>query len=507
MPDTFAAQVAGLRGPGLTDVDRAYVDSKANAAVLTFGDVLPFSEPALQRLSGAQPMPSQPEWGVLIPAGQSGATSIIQARFRLTETPDNGDQLVLSMVLATSTPFTRFDNFAAFLQIRRTDNSVITPSPEQAVVSVSNVAGDRVITFTYTTVGNELELMPVAQMLNTAATTVAESIYLRQLTLRQPSDANGLQTGTDRAFAFLTAKTLEKAQDQAVSLLASDYTVTLTVKPTGGDFTHPKLALDSITDAGPTKRYKIEVYPGTYAEYAEWHPKDYVDIEGNGRKDQQIITYENPDNASAATIQNTSTMWLDSITTLKNLTIRIKNGRYAIHRETNGQRTGIKSRIINCVVEHLGNASATNGSAWPIDSQYGVGAGNSPGEIYEDRGSVFRGPGAGFSFHNSNAGAYTIGSTVDLEGCRFEATASGRPDIRVKNVSPGAGDRVRLVGNTLAKLDYGDAEWPAVTPGDMTSDRAVFAIDGYGNTAFTFVNSITGGAAGGPAYQPLLTGA
>lgn len=282
------------------------------------------------------------------------------------------------------------------------------------------------------------------------------------------------------------------------------YQATVVVKPSGGDFTHPKLAIDSITDASAAKKYRVAIYPGVYIGYAEWSLKDWVDLVGIGRRDEIIIGYENPSDASAATIRNTSVFWASRRSNIKNLTVQIKNGRYAIHAESDGQRPGNEFGIYNCVVRHMGNAGAANND-WAVGSQYAVGSGNSPGERYVLRGSHFEGPGGGFSYHTPGFGmpvgaTYSDATEVDVEGCSFKATTAGNASFAIKPIRPGAGDWCRLVGNTFEGIVlYATNEW--VSP-DTTTNRAQIFVFGHANTGIDFVTNITGPVT---TYTPSFT--
>jgi len=184
--------------------------------------------------------------------------------------------------------------------------------------------------------------------------------------------------------------------------------------------------------------------------------------------------------------------------------VRVTNGRYAIHRETNGVRPGIRNRIINCFVEHLGNPSGNN--TWR--SQFGVGAGNSPGEIYEDWGSVFRGPDGGFSYHPPNNGDYTDPTFVYLDNCTFQSTgvhwATGlvQPDLWVTPLRRGAGDQCYVRACTLDYLRYWDGQW---NPADTATRRNAVAVILSGNTALSFRNDIASPILGHD-YQPQVSG-
>ncbi|MDX4252346.1 hypothetical protein SGU18_20895 [Klebsiella pneumoniae] len=280
-------------------------------------------------------------------------------------------------------------------------------------------------------------------------------------------------------------------------------TATVTVKPSGGDYTHPKLALDAITDASASKRYAIAVYPGTYTEYAEFHTKNYVDIVGMGRKEEIIISYDCGDSADETTVRNTSLMWMASETLLKNLTLKIKNGRYCIHMEGNGAAPDVTMAIEDCSVIHEGNASNTY---WWQPSQYGVGAGLSEGNTVRLRNSHFEGRGGGFSFHTpNNRVSYTKPITVDAEGCAFintrTLTNTGYPyegAFSIKPICIGAADTCRLVGNTFinGQVYYSTGEW--LDTADTTTNRAQVQVWGHGNTGFSFYSN--------EDYTPNMTG-
>ena len=275
------------------------------------------------------------------------------------------------------------------------------------------------------------------------------------------------------------------------------------MKPSGGDYTHPKLALDHITDATALKRYVIAVYPGTYTGYAEWATKNYVDIIGMGRKEEIIVSYDSGDDADQATVRGTSLFWMASETLLKNLTLKIKNGRYCIHMEGNGAAPDVTMAIEDCSVIHEGNASDTY---WWQPSQYGVGAGLSAGNTVRLRNSYFEGRGGGFSCHTpNNRVAYTKPITVDAEGCTFKNTGTlpntGYPydgSFWIKPICIGAADTCRLVGNTFigGGVYYSTGEW--LDTADTTTNRAQVQVWGYGNTGFSFYSN--------EDYTPNMTG-
>jgi len=328
------------------------------------------------------------------------------------------------------------------------------------------------------------------QLFNSAVAPSDQTIQISEVSYTLALAGAG-ETLADSTLRIRINRAIEQALPRGV---VEEYQKTIAVKLVGGDFTHPKLALDSILDAASDNKYRIAVYPGEYTGYAEWHLKDWVDLVGVGRRDEVIIGFESPDDASAATIRNTSVFWAARRSNIKNLTVQIKNGRYAIHAESDGQRPGNEFGIYNCVVRHLGNASAPNND-WAVGSQYAVGSGNSPGERYVLRGSHFEGPGGGFSYHTQGYGmpvgaTYTDATMVDAEGCSFKATVNGNASFAIKPIRPGAGDWCRLVGNTFdGMVLYATNEW--ISP-DTTTNRAQVFVFGNGNTGMNFVTNITG---------------
>jgi len=61
------------------------------------------------------------------------------------------------------------------------------------------------------------------------------------------------------------------------------------VAKSGGDYTSPIAAVNSITDASATNPYLVKVMPGIYDLGTTWlQMKEYVDIEGSGR-DNTVI--------------------------------------------------------------------------------------------------------------------------------------------------------------------------------------------------------------------------
>jgi hypothetical protein len=72
------------------------------------------------------------------------------------------------------------------------------------------------------------------------------------------------------------------------------YANVIVVARSGGDFTDPLEALNSITDASESNTYLIKIMPGTYEiPPASFLIKPYVDIQGSGRKVTKLVSHSN----------------------------------------------------------------------------------------------------------------------------------------------------------------------------------------------------------------------
>ncbi|MBI5196464.1 MAG: hypothetical protein HZA10_09090 [Nitrospirae bacterium] len=73
------------------------------------------------------------------------------------------------------------------------------------------------------------------------------------------------------------------------------YNNVIIVAPSGGDFTNPVDAVNSITDASATNPYLVKIMPGVYnIDTSSVQMKSYVDIEGSGENTTKIIGSSSP---------------------------------------------------------------------------------------------------------------------------------------------------------------------------------------------------------------------
>lgn len=430
---------------------------------------------------------------ISIPANTSGRNAIFQRRYSFSGASNAGKRIRLRVVLSTSAVWTR--TIAAQLQVRTAAGDQIRTATITQTVSGTTI----IYSLDYTVQGDETMLAPYVIVQNTDVAAQAESLTLVAIPLYFLTGSPGFSPADEN---IAQGQAAIFAQVAALIASAGNYAVTKTVKADGtGDFLHPKLALDAISDATAAKRYNLLIYPGVYDGYAEWHTKDWIDLTGVGRAGDVVIQYALPNDAPAATITNTSTLWWDTITNLRNLTVTARNMRYAIHQETNGQRLGLTQSADNCIFIHYGNDAAVN-NTWQPGSQAAVGTGSSDGMTAIHINCQFTGPGV-TGYHQPNRGTRTRPIKFRWENCTMTCTKAGQPAMVFSVLAQGAGDTAELVGCTInGPVWLTDTAW--LNTADTTTNRAQIAIYGHSNTAFTFVNKIT--AAPGGDYQPQLTG-
>lgn len=487
----------GMLNIRLAPVAANAADAKAIAesALLTSGNV--HTTGTSQVFDGAEKInsPSGEATGLRIPAGAgTGQGSYITSW--LSAAGLSGYTLKIKAVFTTSAGWSKdpAPNTLA-LQVRRGSGQVNITAGSGATRTITQNGNIMTIDIQYTVEPDDIDIGVVYQI----AGGNAVRDYERSMEIEAISYTVIPAAGDTPNKAMLSIFI-----DEAIrQMSAGARIITVTVKPDGGDYTHPKLALDHITDASAIKKYVVAIYPGIYDGYAEWHTKEHVDLVGMGRREEVIIGYDCGADADRETVRNTSLMWMASESMLKNLTLKIKNGRYCIHLESNGTRPGITTKIEDCAVIHEGNAVD---NYWWQPSQYAVGAGLSAGQTVMMRNSYFKGPGGGFSFHTpNNRVEYTAPIFVDAEACIFENSRTNTNteypyagSFWIKPITKGAADTCRLVGCTFINggVYYSTGEW--LDTADTTTNRAQVKVWGHSNKGFSFYSN--------EPYIPDMTG-
>lgn len=413
--------------------------------------------------------------GWLIKAGATGQNSLAQTIWPFTGAGNAGKTLKIQHVQDISAGFDRSiqDQFQV-----RTSGGVVGRSA--ASTSASVVGTRRIATYTYVVIGDELDLRPYTNCISTDPTGADQSLTVRDFTVEVVSNPVSYLTTMDANLEVRDQANKANILSSALALMqnANVYAVTVMVAADGsGDYTHPADAYAAITDASLFKRYRVLVKPGFYTGRYNMSPPDYVDTIGVNR-DLCWVHYENATDATSGQISGRSTYDWKRTGKLDSLTIDIRNGRYAVHLETDGSIPDGRQEIVNCRIEHYGNASATNGSAWPSVSCFAIGAGVSSGQTIVMRNSLMRGPAGGFSYHNNIN--FDKPSFVDAESCHFISTdvANSNCAFRILSMGSGVADLCRIVGCSFGgDILYGSgSSWGA--PWGQTSLTKCPAITG-----------------------------
>jgi hypothetical protein len=171
------------------------------------------------------------------------------------------------------------------------------------------------------------------------------------------------------------------------------YAGQVVVAKSGGNFTDPRTAVNSITDASATKMYLIKVMPGIYDLGTNpLQMKQYVDVEGSG-EDNTVITSQVPNlsnnNAcNAATVQMISNSKISKLQVKNTFGAPTSGAPYyetigIVFNGTGGEVEGVKTRVgtdgnvtnANIGICADGSAIATlqNVDVYTVNSRMGIG--------------------------------------------------------------------------------------------------------------------------------------
>jgi hypothetical protein len=247
---------------------------------------------------------------------------------------------------------------------------------------------------------------------------------------------------------------------------AANLKTTYTVKKDGtGDYTSVKLANAAFVE-GPGKTCEIIVYPGTYTDN-EYVIKEGVTVRGILRE-ACILDGSLPASATDTQITNTSTIWVRKTCRLENLTILMKNGRYAVHAEDSGGSKDARHDIINCHIEHLGNHEVAAyrtanalpaGSVWASDRAWGYGSSSGWYERFENCTLVSR-RGAWYVHDNKD---FDRPMNNELINCRIIARDGDAGTFDIQPLGAGQTSRVSVRGSETSFLHVYEADNPWIT--------------------------------------------
>jgi predicted RecA/RadA family phage recombinase len=288
--------------------------------------------------------------------------------------------------------------------------------------------------------------------------------------------------------------------DRWKARMAGATKTTYTVKPDGtGDYLTPKDANAAFV-AGTGGTCEIIVYPGRYTQ-TDWTAKENVTIRGTD-PDKCILDGSNPDNATDAVIDNTSTLWLQKTARLENLTITMRNGRYPVHAEAFGGAPDARHEIVNCRIEHFGNEGAKawrdanpgsgllSSTVWASDRAWGYGSSSGVYQRFENVTFVSRVD--GWYVHDNADFSKPINH--DLENCRI-LTRSTDGQILIQPLGSGQSSRVNINGSEVNanRIRETDTGWATTLP-NQPADRSQIKVTVTGTTPIGFTTGVRGKA-------------
>jgi len=174
---------------------------------------------------------------------------------------------------------------------------------------------------------------------------------------------------------------------------AAHYANVIVVAKSGGDFTDPVAAVNSISDASASNPYLIKIMPGTYEIGSNITMKNHVSIEGSGQETTYInATYSTPYSSGGSLVvaaNNSRISNLSLTNDCTNATGSECNGIFARYLDdsSNGG-TLANSKISNVSINLIGNPSPY---------------GNHP---------------------RTSIGIYTLASSLDITGVKIDVTYS-----------------------------------------------------------------------------------
>ena len=420
--------------------------------------------------------------GLNVPTGQTGQNSIIQAKFDLRGFGAllAGRTVKITMGFNTSASLARTTSNT--FQVNRPGGVANLSTVSASSVQVSTFR--RVVTMSAVLDGTETGLWPYSRLNSPTAAVADEFMYMTDF-------ASEITSATSDVLTTLAENAALSANiERAASVVSTTYAVTVTAGA-GKDYATPKLALAAITDASPSKRYKVLLYEGDYTDI-DWFSKDDVDIIGVNRR-LCHLKGSLPDNVDPTTIQDHQTLWGSTNSLIANVTISCRNMRYPYHPDVTTPVLAINKtmRFENVSFIHYGNQGA-------YDYQVGLGGSGNPSAVWQSTDAFgsglasgcavyadncsFEGVRSGFAIHNRRDA--TDGLKVRLRNCLLSAASAAGYALLSQSLSSHQGDSVELLGCELnGDILNTSTPWGQNDLGYQPSRHAELRVYGSGNTA------------------------
>jgi len=238
--------------------------------------------------------------------------------------------------------------------------------------------------------------------------------------------ANGAVTASKLGIVCTTGQTLQYTSTgwvcsegtpgpmgpQGIQGPAAHYANVIIVAKSGGDFTDPIAAINSVTDASESNPYLIKIMPGVYGISTTLTAKNYVDIEGSGRNTTKIIG--NTTNAYSFGVVNIPS----SNTEIRNLTI--ENG---VDGTSVVAISGTSSKLNNVTVK-----SSVAGA-----NTYGVNAYWATSAILKDTEIVVNGSSTSTGLVTGNSDLLLNNVKINVTGSSAYGISCGNSTISIDN--------------------------------------------------------------------------
>lgn len=445
------------------------------------------------------------KFAVTVAPGSTGAGSFIRTRWQRNLAEYVGAQIELKLRVSTSAPFTR--TLVPTFQLSTAANPFVVRTPD---LETKVVGTEIVYIYRYTVQGDEIALNPYVAINpgQTTVATVAETFTLTGFAASLATSTDPFDTPADYNTDLVKHAVVEEAYK--LTILRPTFAETITVGASGANFTTLSDAVAAIAGSSVRKQYKIAWSASALLGMPNFHIPAFTALVCQDRTDDAILSFANPNDASADAITNTSLAWIDADgVVIDGGTWQITNGRYVFHWETNGNFPDTRQSLLNVVAQHMGNASAVN-NAWGIASQVAVGIGMSGGQVVDIENCRLSGPGGGLLAHSPANVAWTDPFEVNLKRTRLEGTNASYPDLVIKPIHVGPG-RATLSQCSFDALSYTDAEWIGGNPGTGVNTAQIqVTLAGNANLLGTgtpsFNNNITFGAPAGASYSAMKVG-
>lgn len=140
---------------------------------------------------------------------------------------------------------------------------------------------------------NLLALIFVFSLFSSTAFAISDNHVLSQ-NIKEADGTSGQDTNSGSGIKANHiqdgAITTEKIAEGAVTASKIGfYKNVIVVAPSGGDFTNPSDAINSIKGASASNRYLVKIMPGVYGGFTMWKSNgSYITIEGSGRQATKI---------------------------------------------------------------------------------------------------------------------------------------------------------------------------------------------------------------------------